>query len=131
MAASEEKARILKMLQEGKLTVEEASKLLDALEVSGGPGDAVSGGGEPEIRGRTIRISVTEMDTGSAKVNVNIPLKLAQIARSLIPESERNKILSKGIDLDTVFSTLDGGAVGKILDVEDIEDNHRVEIWIE
>ncbi len=129
MSSNEERTKILNMIKEGKLSVDEASQLLDAL----GKNDDESASPPPRAKpgAGTLRISVTETDTGKAKVNLTIPLKLAQLARSLIPESERTRIQEQGIDLDSLFSTLSEGTAGKILDVEDPNDNHRVEIWIE
>ena len=68
----EDRMRILKMLEEGKINAEEAAKLLEALGGRAETGPA--GKGE---RARWFRVRVTDTKTGRKKVNINIPLGLA------------------------------------------------------
>ena len=134
MGLSEEKIKILKMLEEGKITAEDAAKLIEALEKS--EKREQSGGNTVETeknleRGTSLKIKVTDMDTEKVKVNLNIPIKLARFAKTLVPSSEKFNLERHGINLDDLFNTLGSGKIGKILDVEDEVDRHRVEIWVE
>jgi len=134
MGLSEEKLKILKMLEEGKITSEDAAKLIEALEKS--EGKEQGGGNTAETEksletGTSLKIKVTDMDTGKVKVNLNIPMRLARFAKTLVPSSEKVKLERHGINLDDLFGTLGAGKIGKILEVEDEIDRQRVEIWVE
>ncbi|UCF97463.1 MAG: hypothetical protein JSV89_20170 [Spirochaetaceae bacterium] len=121
---SSEKMKILEMLQEGTIKADEAAKLLDALEES----DEQRTPSEP---GKVLKIKVSDKNTGAVKVNMGLPLGFARFLKDLIPASERARIESQGVDLDAVFTSLDSGAKGKLVDVEDVRDGHLIEIWIE
>ena len=126
MVTSEERMRILRMIQEGKITAEEGAKLLAALRESrketrppGTPGRFNKG---------WLRVRVTDMATNRPKVNVNLPLSLMdaglKIGAQYAPELA-------GIDLSQFIEDIKGGAQGKIIDVIDEEDGEHVEIFVE
>ena len=134
MGLSEEKMKILKMLEEGKISSEDAAKLIEALEKSESREQGEEKKAETEKSldtGTSLKIKVTDIDTGKVKVNLTIPMKLAHFAKNLVPSSEKYKLEQHGINLDELFSTLGTGKIGKILEVEDEIDRQRVEIWIE
>jgi hypothetical protein len=125
MVASEERLRVLQMLEDGKITPEEATSLLRALgkgQDSGGRARAATTGN------RYLRIRVTDLASGTGKVNVTIPLGLVsaglRIAERFAPEAE-------GIDMQELEEAIVSGAEGKIVEVMDAEDNERVEIYVE
>jgi hypothetical protein len=119
-----EQMKILQMLQEGTIKAEEAAKLLEALE-----------DGEEERpvseSGKLLKIKISDTYSGEVKVNIGVPLGFARFLKDLIPSSERARIESQGVDLDAVFANLDSGTKGKLVDVEDVQDGHLIEIWIE
>ena len=121
---SPEKMKILEMLQEGKINTEEAATLLDALEEDNGQEI-------PSAAGKVLKIKVSDKQSGAVKVNMGLPLGFARFLKDLIPASERARIESLGVDLDAVFANLDSGTKGKLVDVEDEQDGHLIEIWIE
>jgi len=129
MASSEERMKILKMIEEGKLSAEEGTKLLTALSDKRAPVPprplGVSG------RPRWLRIRVTDVRTGRSKASVQIPLSLVdagmKIGAHFAPEVE-------GVDMTRVMEALRSGAsdvAGKIIDVIDEEDGEHVEIYVE
>lgn len=105
---NEERARILNMVAAGKLTVEEAEQLLDALgDTSGGaatteqPSRAVAKRGLPKY----LRVKV--VSTEGDNVNVRVPLNLVRAGMkltSLIPPQAMEKINSsmaeQGLNFD-------------------------------
>lgn len=126
MATNEERMKILKMIQEGKITAEEGAKLLAALRESR---KGVRPGNVPLGSNRGwLRVRVTDMMTGKTKVNVNLPLGLMdaglRIGAQYAPEL-------RGLDLDQLVTEVKSGASGKIIDVIDEEDGEHVEIFIE
>jgi hypothetical protein len=126
MSATEERLKILSMLEDGKITAEEASTLLRAID--GGNRRPPSMTITPEGQKRFLRIQVTDLASGSAKVNVTLPMGLVgaglRMAERFAPDFE---------DFDTreLEELLASGAEGKLIDVMDSEDNERVEIYVE
>lgn len=126
MASSEERMKILKMIEEGKLSAEEGTKLLAALSEKRAPtpprAPGMSGGA------RWLRIRVTDLRTGRSKASVQIPLALVdagmKIGAHYAPEVE-------GVDMSNVMEAVRSGVVGKIIDVTDEEDGEHVEIYVE
>ncbi|KPJ54302.1 hypothetical protein AMJ39_00710 [candidate division TA06 bacterium DG_24] len=116
----DDRLRILKMLEQGKITAEEAEKLLDALIPEGRVGAEESGG-------KMLRLRVWQ--GGEQKVNVNIPITLAKLAARFIPDDAKAKMGEKDIDVDELVAHIENGAQGKIVEVDDGED--RVEVTIE
>jgi hypothetical protein len=127
MTSVEERMKILKMIEDGKISAEEGAKLLAALaEGRRGPLDAATPGrsGTP----RMLRIRVTDMNSGRSKASVQIPLALVdaglKIGAHFAPEVE-------GVDMSNVMDAMRSGVTGKIIDVVDDEDGEHVEIYIE
>jgi hypothetical protein len=125
MAATEERLKVLQILEDGKITPEEAASLLRAL---GKGADTGAHAGGPATENRYLRIRVTDLASGTGKVNVTIPLGLVsaglRIAERFAPEAE-------GIDMEELERAIVSGAEGKIVEVTDAEDNERVEIYVE
>lgn len=127
MTSVEERMKILKMIEEGKISAEEGAKLLAALaEGRRGPLDPAAPGkpGAP----RMLRIRVTDTASGRSKASVQIPLALVdagmKIGAHFAPEVE-------GVDMSNVMDAMRSGVTGKIIDVTDDEDGEHVEIFIE
>ncbi|MBS3750216.1 MAG: hypothetical protein R6U51_10350 [Anaerolineales bacterium] len=125
MATTEERMKILRMINEGKITAEEGSKLLKTLGGSEKP---------KKVKGKIgssqwLRVRVTDMAKGKTKVNVNLPLKLLDaglnIASQFAPEMEDQQMM------DAVKEALNENMQGKIVDVIDEEDQEQIEIFIE
>ncbi len=127
MATTEERLKILKMIEDGKLSAEEGAKLLAALSEGRRPPGAPM---PPRPPGgpRWLRVRVTDVRTGRSKASVQIPLDLVdagiKIGAHFAPEVE-------GVDLNNVKQAVRAGMTGKIIDVTDEEDGEHVEIYVE
>src|SRR6185295_18384113 len=77
MATIEERMKILKMIEDSKITAEEGAKLLAALADSRRTQPLVSG--VPGAPARWFRVRVTDVATGRTKVNVNLPMGLVNV----------------------------------------------------
>ena len=119
---NEERLRILKMVEEGKITAEEAARLLEALERS----DAGERKGPPA--GRRLRIRITDLRTGKTRVNVSLPLSLVNLGLSL---GARFSPRLEGVDWEELWQTIRAGAGGKLADVENEEEGERVEVFVD
>ncbi len=125
MATTEERMRILTMIQEKQITAEEGARLLAALAAGpAGDGPARDAGG----RARWLRVRVTDTGSGKLKVNVNLPVGLIDVGLKM---GARFAPEMQGLDMNAIQSAIKDGFQGKILEVEDDEDNERVEIFVE
>lgn len=134
MALTEERLQILKLLEEGKITADEAAKLLAALE-SGAQKEATSTGSAAGRSGsssggkaRWLRVRVTDQATGKQKVTVNLPVSLMNVGLKMgarfAPDME-------GLNVEEILAAIQEGAEGKVVDVVDDEDGEHVEIFVE
>ena len=130
MTSVEERMKILKMIEEGKISADEGAKLLAALAEGSRDSLDPAAPGKPGRPGapRTLRIRVTDITTGRSKASVQIPLALVdagmKIGAHFAPEVE-------GVDMSNVMDAMRSGVTGKIIDVMDDEDGEHVEIYIE
>jgi hypothetical protein len=124
MATTEERMRILRMIQEGKISAEEGSKLLAALRESRKEPRAVMGATRPG-KGM-LRVRVTDMVTGKAKVSVNLPLGLVDTGMSIASQ------YAPDVNFAQIADAIRSGQMeGKIVDVIDEEDGEHIEVFID
>ncbi len=133
MATMEERMKILQMVQEGKITAEDAAGLLEALEEGGDEG-RVAGIVVNEMNAtqgrkpRWLRVRVTDTNTGKPRVNVRLPMSLVNVGLKMgsrfAPEVE-------GLDMDMLSEAIASGEVGQIVDVVDEQDGEHVEVFLE
>ncbi len=125
MATTEERMRILKMVEEGKVSAEDGVKLLAALSEAH---QASQTSARTATAGRWLRIRVTDIASGRSKASVQIPLGLIdagmKIGAHFAPEVE-------GVDMSHVMDAIRAGVTGKIIDVTDDEDGEHVEMYVE
>ena len=124
MATNEERMRILRMIDEGKITAEEGAKLLAALS------ESRKGERRTSLRAsmggaRWLKVRVTDMVTGKAKATVNLPLGLVDAGLNIASK------YAPDVAFDELVEAINAGAEGKIIDVYDEEDDEHVEIFIE
>jgi hypothetical protein len=95
---NEQRRQILQMLTEGKITADEAERLIDALERE--PPESPPGAAPgPKPRPKYLRVVVNSAETpdgeGSTRVNIRIPLQLLRAGvrlTSLIPPQALTKV---------------------------------------
>jgi hypothetical protein len=120
-SSTSERNRILYMIESGKLTAAEAAQLLDTLELELERPRAQS-------RNRTARVRVTNLTSNHQKVNVTIPVSLIQVGLRL---GTRLAPQVSGSALEDLLRAIEGGATGRLLDLQDLEEGERVEIFAE
>jgi hypothetical protein len=126
MATNEERIKILRMIDEGKITAEEGARLLSTLSESRNKGQQQRKPSQRTYGGaRWLRIRVTDMMTGKAKATVNLPLGLVDAGLNIASK------YAPDIAFDELVDAINQGAEGKIIDVYDEEDGEHVEIFIE
>lgn len=131
----EDKKRILKMIEEGKINAEEAIKLLDVL----GSTEKCDGIVKSEVvedddffdlkndgKGGKILFVRGKSNDGS-KVKINIPLEFIKIMGG-IGSMYSNELEKYNIDIEKLMNAIDNGFVGRLVDVESGNDKVVVEI---
>lgn len=120
----EEKMQILKMVEEGKINVEEGVNLLDALEESKDI-DTMKN----NAQWLKIKVYDSEDDT---KVNVNIPIALINLGMKISPKfvPELKDANLNENDFKEILDAIENGAHGKIVDIES-DNGEKVEIIVE
>lgn len=131
MASTEERMRILMMIQEGKISAAEGARLIEALDDLSEPQPQkppVSPGASSGKKPRYLRVLITDTDTGKARVNVRLPVSLinsgVRMGARFAPEIE-------GLNMEDLNAWLNSGEVGQIVDVFDEEDGEHVEVFLE
>jgi len=113
--------QILQMVEQGRVSVE------DAIGMMSSPANPAPTA-QPGEGQRWLRVRVSDLNSGRNKVSVNIPFNLMKwgfaLGSRFAPELE-------GLDIDEMIRDLDQYAAGRIVEVEDADDNERVEIYIE
>lgn len=130
MATTEERLKILRMIQESKITAQEGILLMEALETKKSPAaKPPTVPAQPITRGaRYLRVRVTEVGTGKVRVNVRLPISVVNAG---IKMGARFSTELEGIDLGSLMDYIHSGETGQVLDVFDDEDGEHVEIFIE
>lgn len=126
---NEEKMRILKMVESGKISAEEAAELLQSI----GSEPVGNESGEMKassLKGRKIRIRVTDIETGKKKVNIGIPLRLAKFAEIMIPKDAKSEMKDNGIDLTNLLADITDSTDGPLIDIDTDEGEEKVHIEI-
>lgn len=131
----EDKKRILTMVEEGKITAEEAIKLLEVLDSEGScetvvKSEMVEDDDFFDIKndgnkGKMLFVRVKSKD--GSKVKVNIPLEFIKIMGG-IGSMYSDELEKHNIDIKKLMDAIDNDFVGRIVEVEDGNDKVIVEI---
>ncbi len=144
MVTSQERLKILQMLQEGKITPKSAAQLLDAMGAGASAAkqaprqEPLSGAARayavPEpvptsgSKAHWLRVRVTDTDSGRPRVNVRIPVGLVNLGLKLgaryTPEIE-------GLDIGALLQAAQTGETGPFVDVYDEDEGEHVEVFLE
>lgn len=123
-AVNEENLKILRMIEERRITAEQGAQLLAS---SNKPADEIVPAPKA-TKGHYFRILVTDTVSGKVRTSVTLPLSLVKwglkVGGKFAPEVE-------GIDFDELNEIIQGEAAGKLVEVMDEEDGEHVQIFIE
>jgi hypothetical protein len=130
---SEERKKILSMVAEGKLTTEQADRLLGALK-------------ESEGKTKFFRVRVYNKNKDNPKVKVDIPIGVLKLAskigaafKEVVPEGFKVNIHGKKISLDEFTPEIIDKIIAEVSDegkftiaeITDEEKDEFVEVYIE
>ncbi|KPV52856.1 hypothetical protein SE17_12990 [Kouleothrix aurantiaca] len=120
MPNADERLRILKLIEDGQVNAEEGAQLIDAL-------------GESRERSRptpsrTLRVRVTNLATRRQTINVTIPVSLVEVGLKL---GARLAPRVANANPNDILRALESGATGRIFELQDLNENERIEIFVE
>lgn len=129
MVTSEERMKILKMVEEGKISVEDAANLLATLESTQPARRRPAPRPPAALRDpRMLRVRVDDSRGGKRKVNVLLPMALVDAGLN---------IASNFIDQDTedhaaaLIEAIRSGKTGQVFEYLDEVDGEHVQVFIE
>lgn len=119
--SKETRMKILEMLKDGTISVEEAEKLLKAVD-----GDSF----EVVATKKHLKMLKIEIDSNSGdKVRVQIPLEFAKLLKTDMFKAKLGKN-SDEIDIDAILELIDSDAMGEIVNITS-ENGDTVRIFVE
>lgn len=136
----EERKKILEMISEGKISVEEAEKLLEAVSKEKPGSKEVKDSSGRKIL-KYLRVVVEPKEKGGDRVNIRVPLNLIRAGlkwASFMPKEAQDKVdevlTEKGLDLN--FKNMSKEDVEELIrtldDLEiDIEGKEKVRVYCE
>lgn len=126
MSGNDEKMMILKMVSEGKITADDASKLLIALNLE--DDNKKKKKEEEKKEAKFLRVRITDTDSDKVRANIKIPISILHVG-SKFGSKFTQKI--EGIETEDLMAAIDRGQVGQIVDIYDDDDGEHVEVFIE
>ena len=123
MSISEERLRILKLIESGQVSAEEGGQLIEAL-AENQERDRPRGAVQP----RVLRVRVTDVSSRRQKINVTIPVSLVGIGLKLGAKLARRM---ESANADQIMRAIEGGSLGRIFEMQDLDEGERVEIFVE
>lgn len=120
MSNPNERLRILKMIEGGQVSAEDGAQLIDAL-------------GEPRERARPappriLRVRVTDLASRRQTINVTIPVSLVEIGLKL---GARLAPYAAGANAGEIVEAIQAGATGRVFEMQDLDANERIEVFVE
>ena len=121
--SSDERNRILSMIESGQITAAQAAQLLDALVFE-------QERPSERMHNRTLRIWLTDMTTNRKKINVTATMPIDLISMSMRLLTRLMPQLNDGT-IQNLIRAVERGNTGRLLDLQDLEEGKRVEIFVE
>lgn len=118
------KEQILQMVKDGDINIEEASKLLEALDVS--PVQTIKSNNSKQ------KLRVIVDSANGDTVRINVPISLIKAGVNLATQLNVNgqPIDMKGVDMELILKAIDDGATGEIVDIQ-TSDGDNVKVFVE
>jgi hypothetical protein len=121
--ATEERNRILHMVETGQVSASEAAQLLDTLatrreQTEHGP------------QNHTLRIWISDTSSRRSKMKMTATMPVPLVSLSLRMLSRFAPQLNENA-VQHILQAIETGATGRVLDVQDLEEGKRLEIFVE
>ncbi len=129
MSTSEERLKILKLIEEKKITPEEGIRLLQTLDkfqppVEKKPTPPPVG----EQRPRWLRVRITDLRSGKTRVNIRLPVTVLNTGMKL---GARFSPEIGQMEMGQIMDAIQSGETGQIMDIYNEEEQEHIEIRLE
>ena len=121
--STDERNRILNMIESGQITAAQAAQLLDTLL----PDYEQSGG---QMENRTVRVWMTDMSTNRRKMNMTATMPVYLVSMSLRLLARLVSQLNDST-IQNVIRAIERGTTGRLMDLQDLEEGKRLEVFVE
>lgn len=123
--AIEERNRVLNMVETGQVTASEAAQLLDTLTARQEQAEM-----RTPPRNHMVRIWVSDTSGKRSQVKMSATLPVPLVSLSLRMLSRFAPQLNENT-LQHIIDAIERGTTGRVLDVQDLEEGKRLEIFVE
>ncbi len=120
---TEERNRILSMVETGQVSASQAAQLLDTLAMRQ---EQI----KPRARNHTLRIWISDTSDrhSNMKMTATLPVPLVSLSLRMLsrfaPQLNENAV-------QHIIEAIERGVTGRVLDVQDLEEGKRLEIFVE
>jgi hypothetical protein len=123
----DERLEILRLVEEGAINADEASRLLDALAASDrGPGGRADAWASDQGKARNVRIRITDSKSDKPRINLLLPLSMIDAGLGIVGQFAPDRVGNVAAIRDALLSE---GVRGPVLDIGD--DGERIQIIVE
>ena len=119
MMTEPDRGQVLKLVEAGTIHADEGVRLLKAMGHVPRPPGSYDG---------WMHVRVSTLSTQHPKITVRLPLAWVSLGLRIGSRFEPDLA---GIDMNEVLEAIRSGAEGRILDVENAEDDERIEIFVD
>ena len=135
MALSEERQQVLRMVEQGTITADEGSRLIMALSgeeeaEQEAPEERPEAPAETAPTGDDVQVRIALASADGHVVTLVLPLQLARFALPLLDLPHAAVLGEHGVDINRIREALRSGEPCDVLDYQDEESGHRVQIVI-
>ena len=123
--AIEERNRILSMVETGQLSATQAAQLLDTLATRQEQTES-----QARSQNHTLRIWISDTSgrRSNMKMTATLPVPLVSLSLRMlsrfVPQMNENTV-------QHIIQAIERGATGRVLEVQDLEEGKRLEIFVE
>lgn len=121
--STDERNRILNMIESGQITAMQAAQLLDTMLPAY---EQIRG----QVESRTVRIWMTDISTNRRKLNMTATIPASLVTMSLRLLARLASQLNDST-MQNVIRAIESGTTGRLLDLQDFEEGKRLEIFVE
>jgi hypothetical protein len=126
------RSEILSQLASGQISADQAAQQLRGPAAPPQPEPPAAPPPTPEPSAaparRWLRVRVSDIESGRQRVSVNLPLSWLSLGLRI---GARFSPEVAALDPNDLLAALQSGASGQVVDVEDLDDGERVQIFIE
>lgn len=138
MALSDERQQVLRMVEQGTITADEGSKLIMALGIDEQaeqrepepPEEHADAPAEAAATNDDVQVRIALASGDGHVVTLVLPLQLARFALPLLDLPHAAVLGEHGVDINRIREALRSGEPCDILDYQDEESGHRIQIVI-